>query len=153
MVIKALLSLVLIIAVSTLAFMNGYGEGFFEFNAKSKAESALDEGRQIQDAMTAYAARFGDGKVDLGNPVLGEDPLMYLKARQLLVSRVGEMLNSQIETWDIDEDNGTLQGTVKSEKVCRYMNLLSHNRPIEEPIPQCGEEETSYLPCCIKSDS
>lgn len=153
MVIKALLSLVLIIAVSTLAFMNGYGEGFFEFNSKSKAESALEEGRQIQDAMTAYAARFGDGRVDLGNPALGEDPLMYLKARQLLVSRVGDMLNSQIEAWEIDEDSGALQGAVKNEKICRYMNLLSHNYPIESPIPQCGEEENAHLPCCVKAET
>lgn len=150
MLTKPIISLFIFILISVLVGVTLYSDNLTQFNTKAKAQNALDEGRQITDAMNVYAAKFGDGKIDIGNVAEGEDPLVYIKSKKLLLDRVGNSLSSQIESWEINEENNTIQGVLKSEDICKHMNLEAKGRPLSEPIPLCGDDETRDFPCCVR---
>jgi hypothetical protein len=150
--VKPIIYLVLIIAVSALGAIQYFGDGLFSFKAKAQAEAIVEESRQMVDMSEVYALNYGDGEVDYGNVSEGEDLLMYIKDKGLLIERAGAE-NEFIESWDVDEETGKLKAVVKNEKVCQYINLSQHNRPISESTPECGTPDAEGLSCCFEEDT
>jgi len=146
--------LVLAISIAVYAIVGGQtsiGDGFFEFNAKGKAQDALDEARDVETAMGAYASEYGDGIVRFGDPLQGEELFLYLKDKGLLRGYVGDEENSPIKEWILSEDGESVLGVVKSDSVCKYINNGNHQRPMSEPNPVCGTEDAKGLTCCVEA--
>ncbi len=149
---RIVLVLVLFVVTAGLMTQSGLGEGYFEFNAKGKAEDALDEMREVEAAMDAYAAD-NDGQVNLGDPtnaLENNDLFYYLKEKDLLRLYVGKETNV-INEWTVsDDDDQVIQGVVKSSKVCKYINRSVNQRSVDLSTPNCGTPEAEGLACCFE---
>jgi hypothetical protein len=148
--IKIIFTLVLFVAVGVLTATTGVGEGFFEFNSKARAEQVVNEARAIDEAMKSYAAGSDTGEVDFGDPNEGEDVLMYIKAKNLVHDRVGTE-NDLVEGWVLSDNGERMQGIVRSEKICKYINESKHGRDADLPTPSCGTDEGNAVTCCSES--
>jgi hypothetical protein len=148
--IKIIFTLVLFVAVGVLTATTGVGEGFFEFNYKARAERVVNEARAIDEAMKSYAAGSDTGEVDFGDPSEGEDVLMYIKARDLIQDRVGTE-NDLVEEWVLSDDKKRMQGVVRTDKICKYINESKHGRDADLPTPSCGTDEGNAVTCCSGS--
>ena len=149
-VLKIVLGLILAVAVGGVAVYN-WGDGYFVFDSKAKAERAIEETRAVETAIGSYATAYGDGEVDFGDVTQGEEPFLYLKEKRLLRENVGNS-NNLIEEWLVNEEEGRIEGILSDEETCRHINNLKHQRPLTEPTPVCGTEEAKGLTCCERED-
>jgi hypothetical protein len=146
--IKLIFTLVLFVAIGLVMASGGIGDGMFEFNTKARAEKIVVEARAIDEGIKAYAAQ-NDGVVDFGDPNEGEDPLMYIKEKNYIHDRAG-MATGLVKEWFLSEDREKMQGVVRSENMCKYINESHHGRPTTEPTPECGTEEGDSVTCCAE---
>lgn len=148
---KPIISLILLIAIGTLGAI-AWGDGVLDFRVQAKAGQALNEAQDIQEAMDAYAFKYGEGDVDFGDVTAGEDLLKYLKYYNLIKSDVGtDDTKSQVERWVYDEPNNQILGVIANERTCLYMNSIRSKKPIATLVPECGSVEAEALPCCQDS--
>jgi hypothetical protein len=148
---KIILGLALFVIVAGVFSNSEIGEGMLEFTVKAKAERAINETRDVITASNIYAAKFGDGNVDFGDPDQGEEFLFYIKERDLLQKRVGGE-NSIIQEWTLDPVSETISGVIAEEKLCRHINSILLSKPIDTPVPECGLVESGSGVCCYNLD-
>jgi len=148
-ILKIVLSLVLAVAVGGVAVYN-WGDGYFVFDTKAKAERAIEETRAVQTAIGIYATAYGDGEVDFGDVTQGEEPFLYLKEKDLLREGVGASTNL-IEDWIIDVEEGQIEGILSDDEVCRHINNLKHQRELTEPTPICDTPDSEGITCCERT--
>lgn len=151
MVWKPIVTLVLLIALGGLGYA-AVSSGILDFRVQAQAGQVLNEAKDIEDAMDAYAFKYGDGKVDFGDVANGEDLLKYLKHYNLIKKNVGtDETKSQVEKWVYDEDNKQMLGVIASQRTCLYMNSIKSKQQIANQVPECGTVEAEGLPCCQDS--
>lgn len=146
---KIIIMLMVSIIAAALFAQSEIGEGMLGFGVKAKAEQAVGETRDVLDAVDAYSAVNG-GLVDFGDVDEGEDFLMYIKNKKLLVQRAGTE-NAIIKEWALHEETGMIRAMVENEKLCRNINAIVLSQPVETPIPLCDDVMDERRICCIEN--
>lgn len=143
---NAIITLVLLVLASGLGFAL-LGPGFFGFNTQGEAQKVLDQKVMLSEAVATYASLHGDGEVHFGDPDENEELFVYLRNKELIRDNVG-MPSDTVEFWEYDPDTNEISAVVRTEEVCKYINFNESKRPLDQPVPECGEPEADGLSCC-----
>jgi hypothetical protein len=142
--IKSIIAIMLILAMGILG-ATFLGDGVLTFNSKAKAETTIEEARNVERAMKIYAME-NNGRVDLGDIDLGEDVLKYIKDDELIKKHVG---SGDAGQWRLNPGTNILEKIIKSESECSYINNIKSGTPLEDPVPTCGTPDGDEAYCCF----
>lgn len=159
----ALVVAILIGALIALLSFTNMGKNFGEKSVEAEAQRVVSQAHSLEAAIIAFENIYGTVEL-VENPVEfdidGVTPLPTTYNFEPLVNKglLKQDFSSELAqagfSWEVTEGSeaGTvnIQAKMSSEESCQWANHIKSQKPITDPVPECGTPAADGYICCVK---